>query len=73
MVEQSFDAKRERNISDLKHTEIIVFFSYSLYIWFKQDKLHCPGPHFTEICYDSNSARMATTKTTSGILLPDWL
>ena len=31
------------------------------------------GPHFIESCYTSNSARMATSMTTAGILLPDWL
>ena len=30
-------------------------------------------PHFIESCYDNNSARMATSMTTAGILLPDWL
>ena len=30
-------------------------------------------PHFLQICYESNSAGMATTLTTAGILLPDWL
>ena len=31
------------------------------------------GPRFIESCYDSNYARMATSMTRAGILLPDWL
>ena len=34
---------------------------------------HIKTPFHTKSCYDNNSARMATSMTTAGILLPDWL